>query len=228
MAARTASAGWIARGDRGLTLTSLGSGVGFQGVAQGLHLGAEPSPVPAPQRVERLPVVWQCGAASPRASGGATGRVSAAAAAETGAADFFQQNLLRIVDDVVSVIKGSIELWPTLVMRSPRARRRAWHQWCVDEPRLHGACRMCSIQHCNLQRVVQCYEQQHCAAARCNSFMMQHRRHLPTVIALPTVSGRRFRGTHCPSVGSQIRIYARTTCSGLRAPVPRSCTTCAA
>jgi hypothetical protein len=30
-------------------------------------------------------------------------------------ADFFQQNLLRIVDDVISVIKGSIELWPTLV-----------------------------------------------------------------------------------------------------------------
>ena len=29
--------------------------------------------------------------------------------------DFFQQNLLRIVDDVVSVIKGSIELWPNLV-----------------------------------------------------------------------------------------------------------------
>jgi hypothetical protein len=29
--------------------------------------------------------------------------------------DFFQQNMLRIVDDVVSVIKGSIELWPTLV-----------------------------------------------------------------------------------------------------------------
>ena len=29
--------------------------------------------------------------------------------------DFFQQNLLRIVDDVVSVFKGSIELWPTLV-----------------------------------------------------------------------------------------------------------------
>jgi hypothetical protein len=29
--------------------------------------------------------------------------------------DFFQQNLLRIVDDVISVIKGSIELWPTLV-----------------------------------------------------------------------------------------------------------------
>src|SRR5262245_34418124 len=29
--------------------------------------------------------------------------------------DFFQQNLLRIVDDVVSVIKGSIELWPSLI-----------------------------------------------------------------------------------------------------------------
>jgi hypothetical protein len=29
--------------------------------------------------------------------------------------DFFQQNLLRIVDDVLTVIKGSIELWPTLV-----------------------------------------------------------------------------------------------------------------
>jgi hypothetical protein len=29
--------------------------------------------------------------------------------------DFFQQNLLRVVDEVVSVIKGSIELWPTLV-----------------------------------------------------------------------------------------------------------------
>jgi hypothetical protein len=29
--------------------------------------------------------------------------------------DFFQQNLLRIVDDVVGVIQGSVELWPTLV-----------------------------------------------------------------------------------------------------------------
>ena len=28
--------------------------------------------------------------------------------------DFFQKNLVRIVDDVVSVKKGSIELWPTL------------------------------------------------------------------------------------------------------------------
>jgi hypothetical protein len=29
--------------------------------------------------------------------------------------DFFQQNLARIVDDVITVIKGSIELWPSLV-----------------------------------------------------------------------------------------------------------------
>ena len=29
--------------------------------------------------------------------------------------DFFQQNLLRIVDDVVGGIKASIQLWPTLV-----------------------------------------------------------------------------------------------------------------
>jgi hypothetical protein len=29
--------------------------------------------------------------------------------------DFFQQNLVRIVDDVVASIRGSIELWPTLV-----------------------------------------------------------------------------------------------------------------
>jgi hypothetical protein len=30
-------------------------------------------------------------------------------------ADFFQQNVSRIVDDVVSQIQGSLELWPTLV-----------------------------------------------------------------------------------------------------------------
>jgi hypothetical protein len=29
--------------------------------------------------------------------------------------DFFQHNWLRIVDEVVSVIKGSLQLWPTLV-----------------------------------------------------------------------------------------------------------------
>jgi hypothetical protein len=40
--------------------------------------------------------------------------------------DFFQQNLLRIVDDVVTVIKASIELWPALV------------EICYFEKRRHG------------------------------------------------------------------------------------------
>lgn len=39
--------------------------------------------------------------------------------------DFFQQNLICFVDDVVSQIKGSQEIWPTLVeicfLRKPRA-----------------------------------------------------------------------------------------------------------
>jgi hypothetical protein len=39
-------------------------------------------------------------------------------------ADFFQQNLLRIVDDVVGVIKGSIQLWPTLVEIAYFQKRR--------------------------------------------------------------------------------------------------------
>jgi len=38
--------------------------------------------------------------------------------------DFFQQNLLRIVDDVVQVIKGSIQLWPTLVEIAYFEKRR--------------------------------------------------------------------------------------------------------
>ena len=29
--------------------------------------------------------------------------------------DFFQQNLVRVVDEVITIIKDSIELWPTLV-----------------------------------------------------------------------------------------------------------------
>jgi hypothetical protein len=29
--------------------------------------------------------------------------------------DFFQQNVIRIVDDVISEFKGSLEIWPTLV-----------------------------------------------------------------------------------------------------------------
>jgi hypothetical protein len=38
--------------------------------------------------------------------------------------DFFQQNLLRIVDDIVGVIKASIQLWPTLVEIAYFERRR--------------------------------------------------------------------------------------------------------
>jgi hypothetical protein len=38
--------------------------------------------------------------------------------------DFFQQNLGRIVDDVITVIKGSVELWPTLVEISYFEKRR--------------------------------------------------------------------------------------------------------
>jgi hypothetical protein len=39
--------------------------------------------------------------------------------------DFFQQNLLRIVDDVVGVIKASIQLWPTLVEIAYFQKRRS-------------------------------------------------------------------------------------------------------
>lgn len=38
--------------------------------------------------------------------------------------DFFQQNLLRIVDDVVGIIKGSIQLWPSLVEIAYFQKRR--------------------------------------------------------------------------------------------------------
>ena len=38
--------------------------------------------------------------------------------------DFFQQNLLRIVDDVVQIIKGSIQLWPTLIEIAYFEKRR--------------------------------------------------------------------------------------------------------
>ena len=38
--------------------------------------------------------------------------------------DFFQQNLLRIVDDVVGVIKASIQLWPTLIEIAYFEKRR--------------------------------------------------------------------------------------------------------
>lgn len=38
--------------------------------------------------------------------------------------DFFQQNVLRIVDDVITLIKGSLELWPTLVEISYLEKQR--------------------------------------------------------------------------------------------------------
>jgi hypothetical protein len=38
--------------------------------------------------------------------------------------DFFQQNLLRIVDDVIGVIKASIQLWPTLIEIAYFQKRR--------------------------------------------------------------------------------------------------------
>jgi len=38
--------------------------------------------------------------------------------------DFFQHNLVRVVDDVVGVIKGSIQLWPTLVEIAYFEKRR--------------------------------------------------------------------------------------------------------
>jgi hypothetical protein len=43
--------------------------------------------------------------------------------------DFFQQNLVRIVDDVISVIKGSIQLWPTLVEICYFQKRRQGLPW---------------------------------------------------------------------------------------------------
>lgn len=39
--------------------------------------------------------------------------------------DFFQQNLLRIVDDVVSQFKGCLEIWPTLVEICYLRKKRA-------------------------------------------------------------------------------------------------------
>jgi hypothetical protein len=50
--------------------------------------------------------------------------------------DFFQHNLLRIVADVVSVIKGSIQLWPTLVeICYFQKGRKGLPQLRVDNPR---------------------------------------------------------------------------------------------
>jgi hypothetical protein len=54
--------------------------------------------------------------------------------------DFFHQNLLRIVDDVLSVIKGSIELWPTLVeICYFQKERKGLPQVCVNNQRKRAA-----------------------------------------------------------------------------------------
>jgi len=68
--------------------------------------------------------------------------------------DFFQQNLVRIVDDVISVIKGSLEIWPTLVEISyfqksrqglPQLRvhngKRDANGDLTSREQAHGACR---------------------------------------------------------------------------------------
>jgi hypothetical protein len=54
--------------------------------------------------------------------------------------DFFQQNLVRIVDEVITVIKDSIELWPTLVeicyfqkFRSGLPRLRVQNQRATED-----------------------------------------------------------------------------------------------
>jgi hypothetical protein len=50
--------------------------------------------------------------------------------------DFFQQNLARIVDDVISAFKGSLELWPTLVeIAYLQKKRGGLPMRRVDNPR---------------------------------------------------------------------------------------------
>jgi hypothetical protein len=52
--------------------------------------------------------------------------------------DFFQQNLIRIVDDVISQFKGSLELWPTLVeIVYLKKRRSGLPLLRVGNPRRH-------------------------------------------------------------------------------------------
>jgi hypothetical protein len=51
--------------------------------------------------------------------------------------DFFQQNLLRIADDTIGLIKSSIELWPTLVeICYFHKRRRGLPQLRLDNQRI--------------------------------------------------------------------------------------------
>jgi hypothetical protein len=51
--------------------------------------------------------------------------------------DFFQQNLARLVDDVVTEIKASLEVWPTLVeICFFEKSKRGLPQTLVKNPRL--------------------------------------------------------------------------------------------
>ncbi|HTE45939.1 MAG TPA: hypothetical protein VK636_11885 [Gemmatimonadaceae bacterium] len=51
--------------------------------------------------------------------------------------DFFQQSLARLVDDVVTEIKASLEVWPTLVeMCFFEQRKRGLPQTLVNNERL--------------------------------------------------------------------------------------------
>ena len=50
--------------------------------------------------------------------------------------DFFQQNVIRIVDDVISQFKGSLEIWPTLVEIVYLKKRKTGLPWTrVGNPR---------------------------------------------------------------------------------------------
>jgi hypothetical protein len=50
--------------------------------------------------------------------------------------DFFQHNLVRIMDDVITVIKGSLELWPALIeICYFQKGRKGLPQICVNNRR---------------------------------------------------------------------------------------------
>ena len=66
--------------------------------------------------------------------------------------DFFQQNLVRIVDDVISVIKASVALWPTLIEISYFQKcRQGLPQLRVQNGKRAAASEM--IQHDHVQKV---------------------------------------------------------------------------
>jgi hypothetical protein len=93
---------------------------------------------------------WPRSSTAPRPAPGRCARTSGFAQAAARSpprcccADFFQQNLSRIVDDVVSPIQGALELWPTprrdlLLPQHPRSSRasrsRTWASERASEAR---------------------------------------------------------------------------------------------